>query len=219
MRVKLIFWGYIIVSIINLFAQVINSVEINQFTKPVLMPLLLFYIYESSRGNVTIKTLLLCLAILFSWLGDVALLYKTNELYFIAGIGFFLLAHVAYIYVLKKSSYQPIRFDLKKILPFAVYPVLLFALLIPNAGSLAVPVFVYGIVIAVMAGSARLREGTTSNESYRLGLYGALLFVVSDSILAINKFYAEIPVAGLWIMATYTAAQLLLVSGILKHAD
>lgn len=219
MRVKIIFWAYIIIAAVNLVAQVLPHAELNRFTKPVLMPLLLFYILEASKGRVTLKTLLLGLAILFSWLGDVALLYQSNQLYFMIGLGLFLLAQITYIVILKKAAYQEIRFDVLKVLPFAVFALILFAILIPNAGDLAIPIFIYGIVISIMAGTARLREGLTGQESYRMALYGSLLFVASDSILAINKFYLEIPVAGLWIMSTYIAAQVLLVLGILKHAD
>lgn len=219
MRVKIIFWAYIIIAAANLVAQVISSIELNQFTKPVLMPLLLFYILEYSKGRVTIKTLLLGLAILLSWLGDVALLYQSNQLYFMIGLGLFLMAQVTYIVVLKKSAFQEIQFDILKVLPFALFALILFAILIPNAGDLAIPIFIYGIVISIMAGTSRLRDGLTAQESYRLALYGSLLFLASDSILAINKFYVEIPVAGLWIMSTYAAAQLLLVQGILKHVD
>ncbi|MEP1093964.1 MAG: lysoplasmalogenase [Cyclobacteriaceae bacterium] len=219
MKVKLIFWAYIAVSVANLVAQTIQSAELNQFTKPVLMPLLIFYIYESSRGKVTLKTLLLSLAILFSWLGDVALLYQSNQMYFMLGIGLFLLAQLTYILVLKKATFQTPAFDLFRVAPYVVFAVLLFAVLLPNTGSLVVPVFIYGIVICVMAGIARLREGNTSHDSYHYALYGSLLFLASDSILAINKFYMEIPISGLWIMSTYTAAQLLLVVGVLKHVD
>lgn len=219
MKVKYIFWAYIVVSAANLVAQAIQSVELNQFTKPVLMPLLIFYIVESSKGRVTLKTLLLSLAILFSWLGDVALLYQSNEMYFMLGIGLFLAAQITYIFVLKKATFQTPQFNLLKILPYAVFSVILFAVLLPNAGSLSIPIFIYGIVISVMAGTARLREGNTSHDSYRLVMYGSLLFLASDSILAINKFYMEIPLPGLWIMSTYIGAQLLLVVGVLKHVD
>ena len=218
-RSKLIFWIFIIVSAANLVAQFIESEELNQFTKPVLMPLLIFYVYESSRGKVTMKTMLLSLAILFSWLGDVALLYQSNEMYFIVGIGLFLAAQVTYIFTLKIASFQPLRLDLLKVIPYALFAVILFALLLPNAGDLAIPIFIYGLIISVMAGTARLREGNTSHDSYRLALYGSLLFLASDSILAINKFYIEVPLPGVWIMSTYIAAQLLLVVGILKHVD
>lgn len=219
MRTKLIFWVFIGVSIANLVAQVLDSEELIRFTKPALMPLLLYYIYESSKGKVTMKVLLLCLAVLLSWFGDLALMYGAEQIYFMMGIGLFLLAHLMYIIVLRQSVYQPIKFDPLKVLPFALYAVALFKFLIPTAGDLAIPIFVYGIVISVMAATARLREGSTSQESYRWSLYGAALFVVSDSVLAIDKFYGAIPMVGVWVMSTYIAAQLLLVKGILKHTD
>lgn len=220
MKIKLIFWAFIVASIVNVFSQFLASAQLNQFTKPILMPLLIFYVYESSKGKVTLRILWLCLAIFLSWLGDVALLYQANgELFFMIGIGFFLLAQVTYIVVLKKSSYQLFQFNLIKVIPFVVYPIILFAILIPNAGNLAVPIFVYGIVISVMAGTARLRENVTSRESFQLAFYGSLLFVASDSILALNKFYVAIPLAGVWVMSTYIGAQLLLVLGLLKHSE
>lgn len=215
----MLFWVFIGVSIANLIAQVIDSQALIQFTKPALMPVLLYYIYESSRGMVTMRTLLLCLAVLLSWLGDVALMYAADQIYFLIGIGFFLTAHVIYILVLKRSSFQPLTLDVLRVLPFILFATALFKFLIPSAGDFAIPVFVYGVVISIMAGTARLREGNTSQESYKWAMYGAALFLISDSLLAIDKFYEAIPLSGLWIMSTYLAAQLLLVKGILKHVD
>lgn len=216
---KIIFWIYILISGANLVAQIIPSEELNQYTKPVLMPLLIFYVYRSTHGMVTGRILLLCLAILLSWLGDIALMYQGDTIYFMIGIGFFLLAQVTYIIVLSKSSNQQLRFDPVKVLPFVIYGVGLFKFLLPKAGDFQIPIFVYGIVIMIMAATSRLREGDTSKPSYRMALYGSILFVISDSLIAINKFYTELPQAGLMIMATYVAAQFLLVKGILSHSD
>lgn len=219
MKLKAIFWIFIAASAANLIAQIIPSAELNRFTKPLLMPLLLYFVYESSRGKVTLRILLLSLAIFLSWLGDVALLYGDQQGYFLLGLGLFLLAQVTYIIVLYKSSYQAPQFDVLKVLPFVIYAVGLFKLLLPEAGDLLIPIAVYGIIISVMACVARLREGNTTQESYRLALYGSILFVISDSVLAINKFYTEIPMAGLWIMSTYLGAQLLLAKGVIGHVE
>ncbi len=183
------------------------------------MPLLMYYVYETSRGKVTLRILLLSLAILLSWLGDVALMYQGENIYFLLGLSSFLLAHVVYIIVLAKSSFQKLQFDTLKVLPFAIYTVGLLKLVLPETGALMIPVLIYGVVISVMAGSARLRESNTSQESYRLALYGAILFMISDSLLAINMFYSPLPIAGALIMSTYTVAQLLLIQGILKHVE
>ena len=215
----IIFWIYILVSVANLTAQVIASYELARFTKPVLMPLLLYYVYESSRGKVTMRILLLGLTILLFWIGDVIMMYQAQEIYFMAGIALFLLAHGTYIVILNKSSFQPLQFDTLKVLPFAVYAVLLLSSLLPYSENLKIPVLIYGIVISVMVATARLREGNTEQKSYRLALYGSILFLCSDSLLAIDKFYEMTPMAGLWIMCSRIVAQLLLVEGILRHTE
>ena len=139
------------------------------------MPLLMFYVYRSSQGKVTGRILLLSLALLLSWIGDLALMYQGDTMYFMIGIGFFLLAQVAYIIVLSKSSYQKLKFDPIKVLPFVIYGVGLFKFLLPNAGDFQIPIFVYGVVILVMVSTARLREGNASQLSYRLAIYGSML--------------------------------------------
>ncbi|MEQ8906288.1 lysoplasmalogenase [Ekhidna sp.] len=215
---NLIFWFYIAVSAANIVAKVIPSEVLDQFTKPLLMPLLMVYVYKSSIGKTTKRILLICLALLFSWLGDVVLMYQAEETFFMAGIGLFLIAQITYVVVLRKSSYQRPSLNLMKVLPFLGYGIILFYVLLP-AGDFTLPIIVYGLVIMTMAIMARLREGNTSQESYQLALYGSLLFVLSDSILAFNSFHTAIPYAGVWIMITYCAAQLLLVIGLLKHAE
>ncbi|WP_462252834.1 lysoplasmalogenase [Ekhidna sp.] len=215
---RYILWIYAVVSIANLFAKVIPSEELDQYTKPLLMPLLLIYVYKSSIGKTTARILLLCVALLFSWLGDVVLMYQSDQLFFMAGIGLFLIAQVTYVIVLRKSSYQKPEFSISKGLPFILYAGALFYILLP-AGDFTAPIIVYGLVIMAMVIMARLREGNTSQDSFKFAFLGSILFVLSDSILAINAFNSAIPYAGVLIMSTYCAAQLLLVLGLLKHVD
>ena len=215
---NIIFWIYIGVSAANVIAKVIPSPELDQFTKPLLMPLLIFYVYRSSIGKTTGRILLISTGLLFSWLGDVVLMYQSDQRFFMAGIGLFLIAQIIYVIVLRKSSYQIPSFNIMQVIPFLVYGGILFYVLLP-AGEFSIPIVVYGLVIMTMAVMARLREGNTSQDSYQLALLGSILFVLSDSILAFNSFHTSIPYAGVWIMSTYCAAQLLLVKGLLKHVD
>lgn len=215
---RYILWIYIAVSAANIISSIIPLEELERFTKPLLMPLLMIYVYKSSLGKTTARVLLLCVALLFSWLGDVVLMYQGNELYFMAGIGLFLIAQIIYIVVLKKSMYQKPGLSLMKLLPFVIYAGVLFYILLP-AGDFTIPIIVYGLIIMIMATMARLREGNTSHDSYQLALFGSVLFVVSDSILAFNSFHTAIPYASVFVMLTYCAAQLLLVLGILKHVE
>lgn len=215
---RMLLWIYAAVAVANVYANLIDSQEIEQFTKPLLMPLLIFYVYRSSIGKTTARILLLSAALLFSWLGDLVLMYQADQLYFMAGIGFFLIAQILYIVVLRKSMYQVPSPKVMHVLPFVAYAGILFYLLLP-AGDFTVPIMIYGLVIMVMAITARIREGNTSQESFRWALYGSLFFLLSDSILAFNAFQSPIPFSGIWIMGTYCAAQVLLVLGLLKHAE
>lgn len=215
---RTIFWVYIAVSMANVMAKLIPSQELDQFTKPLLMPLLIFYVYRTSIGSTTSKTLLLSLALFFSWIGDVVLMFQSNQLYFLIGIGFFLAAQVTYIIVLRKSCYGEPKLTTKGLLPFALYGCILFYSLLP-AGDFTIPILVYGLVILSMTFSAYSRKNYTSHNSYQYAFLGSILFVLSDSILAINAFETKIPYAGFAIMLTYTAAQLFLVKGILQHAE
>ena len=215
---RIILWIYVLVSAANIIAKFIPSEELNQFTKPLLMPLLIFYVYRQSIGNTTVKVLLLCLALLFSWIGDVVLMYQSDQLYFMIGIALFLAAQVTYVFVLRKTTYQPPRLNVLALVPFLLYGAILFYFLLP-AGDFTAPIIIYGLVILTMAVSAYSRKDLTSYKSFMLAFSGSIFFVLSDSILAINAFSTAIPYAGAFIMLTYTVAQLLLVKGILNHAD
>ena len=216
---KRIAWIYAIASAINVASSVVGSEELNRFTKPLLMPLLLFYVYQRSIGNTTLKVLFLSAAILFSWFGDLALMYQKDQLYFILGIGLFLIAQGTYVVTLRKTTFQ------KPVLKLEWYPVVavgyggtLLYLLLP-AGALTVPIIIYGMVIITMTITAYLRKESTTIDSYRFSLIGSILFVLSDSILAINSFKLPIPYSGAFVMSTYCAAQYLLVEGLLRHPD
>jgi len=215
---KVITWLYIAVSAANVLSKIISSEDLDRYTKPLLMPILLYYVYKKSIGNTTAKVLLISGALLFSWFGDVALMYQSDSTYFIMGIGLFLIAQILYAFTLRKATFQKPEINLTGIAPFVLYGAALFYILLP-AGDFTVPILIYGLVILVMAYFASSRKNLTSNESYQLAFLGSLLFVLSDSLLAINSFKTSIPLAGVWIMSTYCAAQFLLVAGLLKHID
>ena len=79
------------------------------------------------------------------------------------------------------------------------------------------PVALYGVTIVVMVMTALFRYGRTIPNSFWLVFGGAALFMLSDSILAINKFLTPVSYASFWIMLTYMSAQLMIVVGISRH--
>ena len=140
----------------------------------------------------------------------------TNELFFIFGLIAFLLAHLVYIKIFSFNQNKSLNIW-ATIIGFGLYGALFFLLLKDHLGSLLVPVAVYMLVILCMGLFAYRRRGKVSLESFRLVFMGALLFMVSDSILALNKFYIAITSSGFLIMATYSFAQYFIVNGLLKN--
>jgi len=161
------------------------------------------------------------IALVFSWIGDVILLFtELGEIYFILGLVSFLTAHIIYCVLFNKQN----RIRKKQNKPFfifgsvliAIYLIGMVSFLMPHLGELQIPVSVYASVISIMLLFAFNGFLVWEKPGNALVFLGALLFVISDSILAVNKFYAPIPKSSFFIMLTYLLAQYLIVVGILK---
>ena len=184
----------------------------NIFLKPILVPLLIFAVLPLSF-NGKIK---LIFALIFSTLGDIFLLFK-GELFFMLGLGSFLIAHVWYIVIFTNRLRG--KGNLKSlvilILPVLVYLGVFLSLLWNQEKMIPIriPVVVYACVISTMLLLASSLFLANDKSKIQL-LFGALYFVISDSCLAWNLFHSEIPHASLIVMSTYLLAQLLLTWGI-----
>ena len=152
-------------------------------------------------------------ALILSGLGDIFLeVDENNAFYFMLGLMSFLVSHVLYI----KAFYFP---EVMKVVPsvwklsLLAYYVFMMVYLLPSAPwVLSVPIIIYGAVLTAMLGTTigRCYAGQYNKQSKKLALLGAIVFVISDSILAINKFSFPIPMAKILTMITYYAAQTLL---------
>lgn len=95
----------------------------------------------------------------------------------------------------------------------------LFSLISKNLEELLIPVVLYILVIMVMVIFAYLRKGAVDYFSFTLVLLGALFFLVSDSLIALNKFYNPLAYPKISIMITYAIAQYFIVIGFLKNKN
>lgn len=215
--IRLVTVLYFVVGAINLTAILLGWVQLDQFTKPLLMPILIYYLLLSASGVISLPRLLTAVALIFSWIGDVVLMFDNGRNFFLAGLGAFLIAQLTYAYALSKASFKKITFEWKPILPLLLYGFLLLLALVRNSGNLAPAITIYGICILIMLSVARLRRWGTNTESYKFAFIGAFLFVISDSILGLNRFVYNIPVGDFFVMATYIPAQYYLVRGLLSH--
>jgi uncharacterized membrane protein YhhN len=104
-------------------------------------------------------------------------------------------------------------------LAVAVYYFLLISLLSPYLGDLRFPVRLYGLVISFMFLLAMHMLYCKNKTAGLYFLAGAILFILSDSVLAINKFYRPFESAGIIIMLTYGLAQLFLATGAIRYIN
>ena len=139
--------------------------------------------------------------------GDVFLMWPQG---FLPGLVSFLLAHLAYIAAFTRELRLGARWP-----PFALYAAVaavLLARLWPGVpAALQWPVLAYVACLATMAAQAGTvwlaARGTPGEGAGHRAALGGLLFMTSDALLAFNKFDAPLPLASLWILATYWTAQ------------
>ena len=208
---------FFIIVLIELLTGSTESLKnVHYLAKPAIVISLIFLVVKTSESlSKPIKKLLL-LALVFSLLGDVLLLFvDQSEHFFTLGLVAFLTAHIMYVLLFLKhrnKENSPYGF----IVLLLIYAASLFYFLKDGLGEMLIPVVVYMLVILTMATTAYLRKNNVNVLSYGLVFLGALFFMVSDSILALNKFYQPIPWSNISIMVTYAIAQYLIVIGILK---
>lgn len=187
-------------------------------TKPMLMLSLAAFLQVSTKYSEFKQWILL--GLVFSWAGDVALLFHVETpILFMIGLGMFLLAHLYYIYGM--FIYPNFRDGLLFKNPIWMFPFLFYCfglmyLLWNNLSELRFPVLIYALVIMASGLSAINMQGRTENSSAGLLIVGILLFMASDSLIALDKFIGDqlsIPKPSLWIMLTYIAGQYLIVQG------
>jgi uncharacterized membrane protein YhhN len=220
---RLVLYFFYINAIANLFAQVMNSDLMDFITKPLIMISLLIYYLSSRNQKTNMLTYLMIGAMFFSWCGDILLMLQAkHEGLFVFGLASFLIAHLLYILSYGRAVYPEKSKDSKTFIrtriAFLIFVGLaLIYMLSPKLDQLFIPVGLYTIVIVTMAIAAVMRKGRTVDKSFIMVYSGALLFIMSDAMIAINKFLNPLVQARLLIMSTYIAAQLLIVKGILVH--
>jgi len=168
------------------------------FTKPLLMPILALWVWFHGRHKLIIA------ALLFSWAGDVALMNSDKQLWFIAGMVFFLGAHICYITAFLRSGAR-----VNKVIAVTYALVFLAALiwLWKPLGAMAIPMTAYGLALTTMA-------VTSAGVSWKTGLGGAFFFV-SDMLIAV-RVAGVVKHTDFAVMLTYVIAQALIAIGYVR---
>jgi len=209
---KWLVFAIIVTGMIHLATLSLNSSVLNWIFK--LLPMVLIIVLAVSSqpaDKLKMYKVLIVSGLIFSIAGDALLLNNGNE-WFMFGLLSFLVGHLFYVAAMIR------RWEFSLLTLVCVVPIGFYSWLIgwqlhngimtnSNNSALWLSVAIYVSVISVMCWTAIMSRNWHATV-------GAILFAVSDSILAWNKFVSNVPASGIWIMLTYFAAQLFIAGSI-----
>lgn len=238
MKPSWIIGAFAVVTATNLVVVGLNNQTGVWVTKPLLMPLLAVLVYltayrqdSANLGLTTGRSLVpnnpvyrwLIIGLIFAWIADIALIIDSDTA-FLIGVGVFGLMQLCYLTVFWCLGAMPsmgrrtgglVFQAIPKSKTRLIGPVILYVFWLifnvvmwPEFDALALPIALYSLLLVTMAAVA-------FGVSDRVAT-GAVLFVISDLMIGIRLAEISFPGQGIAIMATYTAAQLLIITGCLR---
>lgn len=213
-------WLSLIIAVVDWTAVAAQRKTVEFVAKPGVMVVLLVWLYLVSGYTGVLVWFALGLA--FSLAGDIFLMLPREQ--FIAGLISFLLAHIFYIVGFLRS---PVALNLPGLIVAVVIALVILrlyrriaaALEVSGKSALKLPVIAYSLVISIMLLLALL---ALTGESWQtlpalLVSAGALLFYISDALLAWNKFVSPLRLGRLTSIIPYHLGQILLTIGATLH--
>ncbi len=148
-------------------------------------------------------------ALTASLAGDVFLMLPGN--YFIPGLASFLIAHLFYIALFGQGV--PWFASRLALLGTLGVGAAMYAWIWPGLTDpvLRIAVAAYVSVIALMVAQAIGRATQLRDPAAIAVALGAAVFMLSDSLIAVNRFVQALPLVSLWVLGTYYLAQFLIV--------
>jgi len=206
---------FFIAAIADVYAIISSNEIVEIYAKPMLLTLLAVVYLVSANKPIFWYVL----GMFFCFVGDVLLMFKGAN-FFMYGLAAFLVGHIVYIKI--TVSFLPKDLTFKMItsaFPFVILFGVLMYFIYPNLNEMLLPVVVYGVTISTF-GSVAFLNYRIEKSTENLWLFiGAILFILSDSLIAINKFYEPNDLYGVSIMITYILAQFLICKAMIMKSN
>jgi uncharacterized membrane protein YhhN len=218
----MLFWIiYVVFGITHVVLEYFDQSLIAMPFKVFLLPVLMLAFRYAFKTPLTTVMKAVLVAQLFSWFGDILLINSGVPAFFLSGLVVFLIGHLAYIVAFRieiggKPRVSPILNDPWMALPFIAFGVGIMWWMWDGLEDMRWPVVAYTTIIITMLGFAFSRWKLVPPASFWPVFIGAALFVLSDSMIAVNKFISPFEGSRVAIMGTYIAAQFLIAWGMVK---
>lgn len=220
-------FAFFIVAAVQLFSEINPTPlklvlgDFHYAIKPLIVIFLIAYLINNGGFKGRFKKRVMT-GLFFGLIGDTLLMFThVDELFFLLGVSSFLLGHLYYasaFYTDFKSGYTTKNYFL---VPTAIVTILVFITFFYLSesflGEFEIPVILYGTAISLMVITAASRFGKINTISFYSIFFGAILFMISDCILAYDKFIQQFTYAGFAVMASYISAQYLITIGTIER--
>ena len=213
--------SFIIIVFLNLFAEFGYVSDLQFYVKPLICISLGIYLFRQTNLRTGFNRLIFS-GLILSLFGDCFLLFAGGSIYFfLYGLVSFLLTHILYSLAFFrdfKNDPQASKFyGHLMFFTMGVFSLSYYSWIRDYLNDFRIPVMVYMFVISIMAILAGYRYRRVNILSFRLIYLGALFFVISDAVLAYNKFVNPYPYSGILIMGTYMLAQYFITLGAIER--
>lgn len=207
-----LFFGSAFLDMLYVYKEVPKS---RIFSKTLLMPILLtFYLLSTDYPII-----FLIFALIFSFLGDLFLLWENKKITFILGLFSFLIAHLFFFltFLITSNYFKSTPFYIYLFLiPYIIYGYYLYNFLKPEINKIRFTILIYILMIIIMSFSTIPRYYLVNFNKFIFPFLGSIFFIISDSLLALKVFKKKIKENNILIMLTYIFAQFLIISGFIK---
>lgn len=185
---------------------VLGEMTMRYIFKPLISPLLIvIYILTVSKVNPFYVA-----ALVFAFIADVLLLNSSDE-FFIYALGSFLLMHLSYLLILTKDIYKYKTKRLSVIsIPFIVVLAMVIFFASNGINEFLWPIIVYGLVVCFFSALSFYHYLEKKSDTSLLLFLGSFMFIVSNSMSAIEKFRLQNRDLAVGIMFIYVIAQFLI---------
>lgn len=176
--------------------------KLRYLTKPLTTILVIILAFLQPSGILETYKYLIIAGLAFSLIGDIFLMLPSDK--FVQGLASFLIAHIFFIaaFILDFGPY----FDWMLLIPAAIITIPFLWFLLPKTGKMKIPVFVYSLMLMIFLWQATGRFYYLAEPTAFYTLIGALLFIISDSVLAYTRFVKELKISNSLIHFTYWGA-------------
>ncbi len=205
MTVSLYISLIVILGLVHILSDYYEKWSLTYLFKPLTMLFILALVWFKADMELAYSRWIIC-GLFLSLIGDIFLMLRPQR--FIEGLVSFLLAHIAYIF----AFYDSVKGNNISWLAFSLLPfgLIYLAYLWKHLGKYRFPVLSYFITIGLMLFFASALFIVEMSSMAKFALAGAILFAISDGVLAFRKFVKPLAFGQFYVMITYVAAQTLI---------